>query len=168
MPENKGNLLGEKTKKKERGRKRKRSICPLSREAFTDLSPWCPVGCRTEGLGPEQQGTCVLRHFHKTGTLTSLYSQQKESQGNSCGLPWWRSGWESACQCGGHGFEPWSGKIPHAAEQLGPWATTTEPARLEPVLRNKRGRDGERPAHRDEEWPPLAAAREGPHAEGKT
>ena len=21
---------------------------------------------------------------------------------------------------GGHGFEPWSGKIPHAAEQLGP------------------------------------------------
>ena len=24
-------------------------------------------------------------------------------------------------------------------EQLGPWATTTEPARLEPVLRNKRG-----------------------------
>ena len=21
---------------------------------------------------------------------------------------------------GGHGFEPWSGRIPHAAEQLGP------------------------------------------------
>ena len=38
----------------------------------------------------------------------------------------------------GHGFEPWSGRIPHAAEQLGPWATTTEPARLEPVLRNER------------------------------
>ena len=27
---------------------------------------------------------------------------------------------ESACQCRGHGFEPWSGKIPHAAEQLSP------------------------------------------------
>ena len=27
---------------------------------------------------------------------------------------------ESACQCRGHGFEPWSGKIPHAAEQLDP------------------------------------------------
>ena len=26
-----------------------------------------------------------------------------------------------------HGFEPWSGKIPHAAEQLSPCATTTEP-----------------------------------------
>ena len=84
------------------------------------------------------------------------------------GLPWWRSGWESACQCRGHGFEPWSGKIPHAEEQLGPWATTTEPARLEPVLRNKRGRDSERPAHRDEEWPPLAATRESPPTETKT
>ena len=46
---------------------------------------------------------------------------------------------------------PWTGKIPRAAEQLGPWATTTEPARLELVRRNKRGRDSERPAHRDEE-----------------
>ena len=36
------------------------------------------------------------------------------------GLPWWRSGSESACQCRGHGFKPWSGKIPHDAEQLGP------------------------------------------------
>ena len=71
------------------------------------------------------------------------------------GLPWWRSGWESACQCRGHGFEPWSGKIPHAAEQLGLWATITEPACREPVLRNKRGRNSERPAHHDEEWPPT-------------
>ena len=84
------------------------------------------------------------------------------------GLPWWRSGWESACQCRGHGFKPWSGKIPHATEQLGPWATVTEPARLEPVLRNKRGRDGERPVHRDEEWSPLATTRESPHTETKT
>ena len=84
------------------------------------------------------------------------------------GLPWWRSGWESACQCRGHGFEPWSGKIPHAAERLGPWATITEPARLEPVLCNKRGRDSERPVHCDEEWPPLAATRESPHTETKT
>ena len=84
------------------------------------------------------------------------------------GLPWWRSGWESACQCRGHGFEPWSGRIPHAAEQLGPWATITEPARLEPVLHNKRGRDNERPAHRNEEWPPLAATRESPRTENNT
>ena len=84
------------------------------------------------------------------------------------GLPWWRSGWESACQCRGHGFEPWSGKIPHATEHLGPWATVTEPARLEPVLRNERGRGSERPTHRDEEWPPLAATGGSPRTETKT
>ena len=83
------------------------------------------------------------------------------------GLPWWRSGWESACQCRGHGFEPWSGRIPHAAEQLGPWATTAEPVRLEPVLCNKRGRDSERPVHCDEEWPPLAATGGSPRTETK-
>ena len=78
--------------------------------------------------------------------------------------------WLRIClpQCRGHGFEPWSGKIPHAAEQLGPWATTTEPARLEPVLRNERGHDSERPAHSDEEWPPLATTRESPSTETKT
>ena len=32
----------------------------------------------------------------------------------------------------------------------------------------KRGRDSERPAHRDEEWPPLAATRESPRTETKT
>ena len=96
----------------------------------------------------------------------NLYSCKKQKIKR--GLPWWRSGWESACQCRGHGFEPWSGRIPHAAEQVGPWATTAEPARLEPVLRNKRGRDSEGPAHRDEEWPPLAAAGERPRMEAKT
>ena len=48
--------------------------------------------------------------------------------------------------------------------------TIAEPARLEPVPRNGRGRDRERPAHcneersphRDEEWPPLAATGESP------
>ena len=50
----------------------------------------------------------------------------------------------------------------------GPWATVTEPARLQPVLRNKRGRDSERPAHRDEEWSLLAATGESPRAETKT
>ena len=84
------------------------------------------------------------------------------------GLPWWRRGWESACQYRGHGFKPRSGKIPHALEQLGPWATIAEPARLEPVLRNKRGHDSERPAHCNEEWPPLATTRESSCTETKT
>ena len=33
---------------------------------------------------------------------------------------------ESACQCRGNGFNPWSGKIPRAKGQLSPCATTTE------------------------------------------
>ena len=36
------------------------------------------------------------------------------------------------CQCRGHRCEPWSGKIPHAMEQLSPCATTTEPVLLSP------------------------------------
>ena len=62
----------------------------------------------------------------------------------------------------------WEDPTCRGAEQLGPWATTTEPARLEPMLRNKRGRDSERPAHRDEEWPPRSATRESPRTEMKT
>ena len=42
------------------------------------------------------------------------------------GLPWWHSGEESTCQCRGHKFNPWSGKIPHAMGQLSWRATTTE------------------------------------------
>ena len=51
----------------------------------------------------------------------------------------------------GHGFEPWSRKIPRAAEQLSTCAITTEPAHLEPVLHNKRSHCNEKPAHRNEE-----------------
>ena len=69
------------------------------------------------------------------------------------GLPRWRSGWESACQCRGRRFVPWSGKIPHAAERLGPWAMAAEPARPEPVLRNGRGHNSERPTYRKEKPP---------------
>ena len=42
------------------------------------------------------------------------------------GLPWWHSGSESTYQCRGYGFDPWSGKIPHAMEQLSPCTTITE------------------------------------------
>ena len=44
-------------------------------------------------------------------------------------LPWYRtlpSGKRSTCQCRGHGFDPWSGKILRATGQLSLCATTTE------------------------------------------
>ena len=56
----------------------------------------------------------------------------------SPGHPWWSSGWQSACQCRGHGFDPYSGKIPYSEEQVNSWAATTETARLEPGLLNNR------------------------------
>ena len=43
------------------------------------------------------------------------------------GLPRWLSGKGFACQCRGHRFHPWFGKIPHATEQLSPCPTTTDP-----------------------------------------
>ena len=43
------------------------------------------------------------------------------------GLPWWSSDKEYARHCRGPEFDPWSGNIPHAAEELSPCATTVEP-----------------------------------------
>ena len=48
----------------------------------------------------------------------------------------------------GRGFVPRSGKIPHAAERLGPWAVAAGPARPEPVLHGGRGHSSEGPAYR--------------------
>ena len=42
------------------------------------------------------------------------------------GLPWWLSGKESAYQYRRHRFNPLSGKIPQAKEQLHPGTKTTE------------------------------------------
>ena len=56
--------------------------------------------------------------FHRTRTNDLKMCMER--------LPWWSSGWEPACQCRGPGFNPWSGKIPHAVRQLSPCATTTE------------------------------------------
>ena len=39
---------------------------------------------------------------------------------------------------------------------------------LQSLCSATRGRDSERPAHRNEEWPPLATTRESPHTEMKT
>ena len=136
--------------------------------------------CRGPGSIPSQETEIpqAMQHGRKNKWLVyfkqvncmvcELYLNKAFFKKSTVGLPWWRSDWESACQCRGHGFEPWSGRIPHAVEQLGPWATTAEPARLELVLRNKRGPDSERPAHCDEEWPLLAATRESPRTETKT
>ena len=63
------------------------------------------------------------------------------------------AGHTGLCPGPGRSHMPWSG-----------WAREPQllGLRLEPVLHSGRGRDGERPAHRDEEWPPLTATGESP------
>jgi len=76
------------------------------------------------------------------------------------GPPWWLSDKESTCQYKRHGFDPWSGEIPRALEQLSPschnyWTCALEPGScnyqslhtFEPVLHNKRSHCREKPVH---------------------
>ena len=74
------------------------------------------------------KGLEVTRSFCVTQVSPKCYHkcpQKTEAEGR---LPWWCSGWESACQRRGHGFDPWSGKIPHPAGQLSLCTATTEAA----------------------------------------
>ena len=64
-------------------------------------------------------------------------------------------------QCRGHRFSPWSRKIPHAAGQPSPCATTTEARALEPEICRKRRCCSEKPVHHCR-VAPLAATREKP------
>ena len=75
-------------------------------------------------------------------------------------------GQESACQCNGHQFNPQSRKIPNAAQQLSPCATTAEPACLESVL-HKRSHCNEMPTYCNKEQL-LLTIRESLHAAMKT
>ena len=63
---------------------------------------------------------------------------------------------ESTCQCRGHGFDPWSGEIPHATGQLNQSTTATDPCMPQllklrrprgPMLCNKRNHRNEKPMH---------------------
>ena len=55
------------------------------------------------------------------GVLQSIRLQESDT-----GLPWWPSGKEPTCQCRRHGFDPWSGTVPHAAEQLSQCTIATQ------------------------------------------
>ena len=54
----------------------------------------------------------------------------KTGRGTSLVVQWLRA----SAGGRGHGFDPWSGKISHAGEQLSLCATAAEPECLEPVL----------------------------------
>ena len=68
------------------------------------------------------QHCALLSHTAEFFRNTYKDTQMISSLQLGCpGLPWWSSGWESACQSRGHGFDTWYGKIPHAPGQLDLW-----------------------------------------------
>ena len=78
----------------------------------------------------------ILKVFTLLNNMIAFLSNYFHRNEKLKGHPWCFSGWGSTCQCRGHGFHSWSGKIPHDQEQLSLCTTTTGPA--SPVLRNKR------------------------------
>ena len=59
-------------------------------------------------------------------------------------------GGASTCQRRGHGFNRWSGKIPHTKEEWDPWAETTEP-----VCCRKRSHHKEKAVHHNKRADPA-------------
>ena len=94
---------------------------------------------------------CKVRKLDTSGQLAFV---KKISIGTSLEVQWLRI---SACQCRGHGFDPWSKKTPCAMEQASPCATAAEVCSRarEPQLLGLRPRAG---LHQEEELP-LAATR---------
>ena len=61
--------------------------------------------------------------------LLGIYPEEKHGSKGYMQGTFLVAQWLRICrQCRGHGFQLWSGKIPHAAEQLSPCVTTTETA----------------------------------------
>ena len=119
-------------------------------------------------VGLEVLSSIISSWFFCTMVLTSSIVSNSLASSflkMGSGHPWWYSGLESACQCRGHGFDPWSRKIPHAEEQQSLCTTTSNPTScnywthvlqpmpvcLEPVLHNKRSHCNEKPMHCSEE-----------------
>lgn len=87
-------------------------------------------------------------------TTPKLAGTDHRWYGKSAGLPWRCSSWGSACRCRGHGFDPRSGKTPHAAGQRSPHVAATTDActlgahactRGAPAMRSTGATAGEQP-----------------------
>ena len=86
---------------------------------------WCPLFLTLDEKREDLKLT-LLSQRTKGSTGEVLFGHLKTFV---IRLPWWLSGKESACQCRRHGFDPWSGKIPHDEKQLSLCAATNKPSR---------------------------------------
>ena len=127
----------------EYGNRHGRSFRDTAREAQS--SKWtCEDGWAEQR--PRPQRASVLRCLTQRQPrklLPRLYPQRICKEGRkeaakpssptaSLVVPWLRT----CQQCRRHGFDPWSGRLPQAAEQRSLCATTIDPAALEPRSRN--------------------------------
>ena len=103
----------------------KSSLCSMQLEK-AHTQKWRPMQTNTKRLngggGIGMGNTC--KPMAVSFQCMTKFTTKKKKRLN--GLSWWFSGKESACQCRRHGFDPWSGNIPRAMEQLRPCATTME------------------------------------------
>ena len=72
------------------------------------------------------------------------------------------------CQCRGEGFNSWSGKIPHAIEQLSPCTANTEPACFTACALQREATAMRNPRTKSREQPPLAETSKSLSAARKT
>ena len=88
------------------------------------------LGCQfiLQGFFPSQGSNpvlCSLLHWQADSVpLSHLASPRLRKR-----FPWWLSGKVSTCPRRVHGFNPWSGRIPHV-EQLNPCTTAIEPTQM--------------------------------------
>ena len=103
---------------------------------FCHLQPWeswrseakvrrPPIYDRVEKMSVPVPGT--VHEIRSSWVLIIIWITRKLSKNTCEEFPWWSSGYESAFQCRGHRFGPWSWKISNAVEQQSPRATATEP-----------------------------------------
>ena len=100
-------------------------VVPLVYFCFCCLFFWCQI---KKSLPRSMSRSLPPTFSSKSFMVSGLIFKSLIHLRLVLGLPWWCSGWESACQCRGHR----SGKIPHAAEQLSLCATTAEPVLWSP------------------------------------
>ena len=72
-----------------------------------------PLPFESPGVSPVDSLVCILPDLSdEPHTYVSPTLRGYSINYSSTSLPMWHSGKESACQCKGHGFNPWVGKIP--------------------------------------------------------
>ena len=150
------------------------------------------LSCIGEGNGNPLQCSCLESPRDDGAWWAAVYGVAQSrtwlkwlsSSSSRQGLPWWLWSKESTCQCRRHGFDPWSGKIPYAKEQLSPqllslcsraWESQLLcPQTLEPVLHNERSHCHEKPMNHnwrqksEQHWRPSKTMYKIDNQEGPT